>query len=357
MRTVDDGRYPNDERKNEMTPTDFIQARRDAILIRAGALDPNSALCHPQAPAIAASGDSILPQLGRFCSDVEDSRRGGGARASGSGFTTSDFGGALADAVRVVTQSRMAAHLRHEIFCKTVQVADYKQRRFPMLAVGADLELLGEGAEVPEGLVSDEAGALARLHRYGRNVHISSHVLANDDIGLILATFENFGTAAARVEARLAFGLLDANLTLSDGEATFDPQHGNVLVDVLSESALGAAMGLLRAMPDPFGQTLDHDPAVLVVEGSLELLARRLVREAGLGLEVVATAALPSGRWYLLPDPDFAPVIGLLRLAGSKSPVSIDAGRDELGRDGTLLAVRANAGVVPLGRTAIKGGA
>jgi hypothetical protein len=263
----------------------------------------------------------------------------------------------LADAVRTVTQARMAAHMRHEIFCKLMPVVDYKPQQFPMLAVGADLEFLGESSEAPEAMVSDEAGALAGLGRYGRNVLISRNVLLNDDIGLIMATFENFGTAAARVEAKLAYALLESNPVLSDSESMFDAGHGNVLASALAESTLGEAMGMLRAMPDPFGEVLDHDPAVLVVEGALELSARRLVREAGLELEVVATSRLGSGRWYLLPSPDLAPVVGLLRLAGSKSPVSIDAARDDLGRDGSLIAVRANAAVVPLGRTAIKGGA
>ncbi|MDP2111386.1 MAG: hypothetical protein Q8N48_00180 [Thiobacillus sp.] len=342
-----------------MTPTDFIQAHRDAVLIRAGALNPNAPICHPQAAAVAVSAEPLLPALAKFCSDLADSRRGASAavRAKGSGFSTPDFGNALADAVRVVTQARMAAHMRHEIFCKPMPVVDYKPQRFPMLAIGADLEFLGESSEAPEAMVSDEAGALAGLGRYGRNVLISRPVLINDDIGLIMATFENFGTAAARVEAKLAYALIESNVVLSDGEAMFDPLQGNVLASALAESTLGTAMGMLRAMPDPFGETLDHDPAVLVVEGALELLARRLVREAGLELEVVASSRLPSGRWYLLPNPEVAPVIGVLRMAGSKSPVSIDAGRDDLGRDGTLIAVRANAAVVPLNRIAIKGGA
>lgn len=342
-----------------MTPTDFIQAHSHAILIRAGALNPNAPICHPQAAAIAVSAEPLLQTLAKFCSDLADSRRGAGAavRVKGSGFATPDFGNALADAVRTVTQARMAAHMRHEIFCKQMPVVDYKPQRFPMLAVGADLEYLGENSEAPEAMVSDEAGALAGLGRYGRNVLVSRQVLINDDIGLIMSTFENFGTAAARVEAKLAYALIESNVVLSDGEAMFDPLQGNVLASALAESTLGTAMGMLRAMPNPFGETLDHDPAVLVVEGALELLARRLVREAGLELEVVASSRLPSGRWYLLPNPEVAPVIGLLRMAGSKSPVSIDAGRDDLGRDGTLIAVRANAAVVPLNRIAIKGGA
>lgn len=341
------------------TPLDFIQSHRDAILIRAGALSPNAPACHPQAAAAAVSAEPLLPTLAKFCSDLADTRRGASAagRVKGSGFATPDFGNALADAVRTVTQARMAAHMRHEAFCKLMPVADYKPQRFPMLAVGADLEFLGESSEAPEAMVSDEAGALAGLGRYGRNVLISRSVLLNDDIGLIMATFENFGTAAARVEAKLAYALIESNPTLSDGELMFAAGHGNVLASALAESTLGAAMGMLRAMPNPFGEALDHDPAVLVVEGALELLARRLVREAGLDLEVVASSRIGSGRWYLLPNPDFAPVAGLLRLAGSKSPVSIDAARDDLGRDGSLIAVRANAAVVPLGRTAIKGGA
>lgn len=340
-----------------MTPSDFIQSHKDAILIRAGAMKPTAPNCHPDATNL--SERSLLPDLGKFCSDMVDSRRPGGtlARVQGSGFSTADFGNALASAVRVVTQSRMAAHMRHEAFCKTLPVKNYIEQQFPMLAVGTDLVLLPEGSEAPAAMLSDEAGALAGLKRYGRDILVSREVLLADDIGLIMRVFENIGTAAARVEAKLAFALIESNAVLSDGELMFDAGHSNVLASALSESALGTAMGMLRAMRDPFGETQDHDPAVLVVEGALELLARRLVREAGLELAVVGSARLPTGRWYLLPDPDFAPVIGLLRMTGSKSPVLIDAGRDDLGRDGTLITVRSNAAAVPLGRTAIKGGA
>ncbi|MDP2172005.1 MAG: hypothetical protein Q8J96_16475 [Rhodocyclaceae bacterium] len=339
-----------------MTPSDFIQAHKDAILIRAGALAPNAPEAHPNAADFRDK--ALLPDLGRFCSDVADSRRPTGtmARVQGSGFGTADFGNALAAAVRVVTQNRMADHMRHETFCKTLPVKDYVLQQFPMLAVGTDLEFMPEGSEAPAAMLSDEAGALAGLKRFGRDILVSREVLLADDIGLIMRTFENFGTAAARVEAKLAFELIESNAVLSDGETMFDVGHGNVLASALSESALGASMGMLRAMRDPFGETQDHDPAVMVVEGSLELLARRLVREAGLALEVVASARLPTGRWYLLPDPDFAPVIGLLRMTGSKSPVSIDPKRDMLARDGVMFSVRTNAAVVPLGRTAIKGG-
>lgn len=340
-----------------MTPLDYIQSHRDAILIRAGALDPNAPQAHPAAADLRDK--VLLPELAKFCSALADSRRGGGtqARVQGSGFTSLDFGNALADAVRFVTQTRMVAHMRHEAFCKPLPVPDYKEQRFPMLAVGTDLVLLREGSEAPESMVSDEAGALAGLSRYGRNVLVSREVLLADDIGLIMTVFENLGGAAARVEAKLAYALIESNPALSDGELMFDAGHGNVLESAFGEVALGDAMRLLRAMPDPFGEVLDHDPAVLVVESALELHARRLVREAGLELEVVASSRLPNGRWYLLPKPDLAPVVGLLRLANSKSPVSIDAARDKLARDGVMFACRTTAAVVPLGRTAIKGGA
>jgi hypothetical protein len=344
-----------------MNPKDFIQAHRDAAMIRAGLLGANDPICHPDARALAAGGDKLLPVLAKFVADKETLTRSPSAagRQPSAGFGLPDFGNALADILRVATYTRMAVSMQHEQLAARLDVTNFMPHEFPMARIESDLLPANELGEYQDAGLADLPGLSAKLVTYGRNVLISRQLLLTDDIGLIASAFENFGARAVRREAQQVYTMLESNPALADAELMFDAAHGNVLASALDEANLGVAMGMLRGLADPFGAVSNFDAAVLVVEGRMELLARRLVRDAGLDLKVVASPWLAAGRWYLLPSPDVAPVIGLLRLTGAKWPVMVDPAKDNRGqtRDGSLIGVRADLGVVPLSRTAIKGGA
>ncbi len=342
-----------------MNPKDFVQARRDALMIRAGLLSASDPIVHPEAGALAASGENLIGEMAKFCANVATQTRAPGAagRHPSAGFSTSDFGDALSDILRTAAFIRMAANMQHEQLCLRLEVNNFMPRRFPMATIDSSLALGNDLGEFEEAGLYATDGVSAQLKTYGRNVYISRNVLLTDDIGLIAGAFANFGGAVSRLEAKLVYGLLESNPILADGEATFDALHGNVLAAALDESNLGVAMGMLRGLPDPFGEVSNFDAAVLTVEGRLEVAARRLVKDAGLDLEVVASPWLPVGRWYLQPPPEIAPTLGLLRLPGTKFPAQIAPKKDDRFLDGSLIAVRADVGVVPLGRTAIKGGA
>ncbi|MDP1682210.1 MAG: hypothetical protein Q8L39_10615 [Burkholderiales bacterium] len=342
-----------------MNPKDFIQARRDALMIRAGLLTAADPIVHPEAGALAAGGGNLIAEMAKFCADVATQTRSPGAAGRGpsAGFSRSDFGSALADVLRTAAFVRMAANMQHEQLCTRLDVTSFVPRMFPMVAIDSSLALVNELGEFVESVLASSGGLSAQLKTYGRDVLVSRQVLLTDDISLVAGAFANFGGAAARREARLVYGLIESNPALADGELMFAAGHGNVLAAALDESNLGVAMGMLRSLPDPFGEKSNFDAAVLTVEGRLEAAARRIVKDAGLDLEVVASPWLAVGRWYLQPSPDIAPVIGLLRLAGSKYPARIEPKSDDLSRDGSLFGVRADTGVVGLGRTAIRGGA
>lgn len=342
-----------------MNPKDFIQVRRDALMIRAGLLTASDPIVHPEAGALAAGGGNLVSEMAKFCADVvrQTSAPGAAGLRPVAGYSTTDFGNALGDVLRTAAFIRMAASMQHEQLCTRLNVNNFMPREFPMASIDSSLALVNELGEFEEAGLSSTDGLSAGLKTYGRNVFIARNVLLTDDIDLIAGAFANFGGSVSRLEAKLVYGLIESNPTLADGEPTFDALHGNVLAAALDESNLGVAMGMLRSLPDPFGELSNFDAAVLTVEGRMEVAARRLVKDAGLDLEVVASPWLAVGRWYLQPSPDVAPVIGLLRLAGSKYPAQIGPKKDDRFRDGSLIAVRADVGVVPLGRTAIRGGA
>lgn len=342
-----------------LSPRDFIQAHRDALMVRAGLLAPKDPICHPAAAELAAGGDKLLPVLAKFVADRDVLARSPSAagRQPSAGFGLVDFGNALADVLRVATYTRMAVSMRHELITARLDVKNFMPHKFPMARIESDLLPANELGEFVDAGLADLPGLSAKLSTYGRNIGVSRQLLLTDDIGLIASAFSNFGASAARREAQLVYALIESNPALADAELMFDAGHGNVLAAAFDEASLGVAMGMLRSLPDPFGAASNFDAAVLVVAGSLELLARRIVRDAGLDLQVVASPWLAAGRWYLLPSPDVAPVIGLLRLAGAKYPVLIEPKKDDRPRDGALFGVRADMGVVALSRTAIKGGA
>lgn len=329
----------------------YKQARTHALLIRAGVVTATDPSIHPEAPALAASSTKLLPEMGKLAAEKHP------GRAYASGFGLPDFGNALADVLREATFRQMANSMAHELLCKRLPVQNFLPTRFVRAEIDTGLALADEAGEFLEGGLADLGGLEARIRTYGRNILVSRQLLLSDDIGLIANAFANFGVSGARLEAKLVYGLLESNPALGDGELLFDAAHGNVVAAALDEPALGEAFGRLRSMLDPFGEKLNLDAAVLAVSANLEVAARRIAKEAGLVLDIVASPWLANGRWYLLPSPEVAPVIGLLRLWNTKFPVLVEPMRDTLTRDGSLFAVRADMGVVALGRTAVRGGA
>lgn len=337
-----------------MNRKDFVQSRRDALLIRAGARSAVDPDLHPDAAALAASGANLLGSL----REAEVATAGQpGQPVVAAGFSKGDFGHALADVLREVVIVALRANLHHERLCARLEVPDYRPMRFPSLAIDVSFAQANELNEFTQASLRATEGLSAQLRTFGRDVVISRRALVDDNMDLIGRAFKNVGAAAARLEAELVYALVESNPVLSDGEATFAAGHSNILAAALTESSLSEALGMLRSLVDPFGRRMNLDASVLVVEGRLEALARRFVRDSGLDLAVVASPWLATGRWYVLPDPDVAPILGLLRLEGTKHPVTVAPVPDSRGIDGSVFGARLDTGVVALGRTAIRGGA
>ena len=119
--------------------------------------------------------------------------------------------------------------------------------------------------------------------------------------------------------------------------------------------SLASALGLLRNQASTAGNALNLRAAHLVVAPELEYAARKAVLDAGLSVAVAALAGLPAARWFLLPSTTTHPVIGLLRLAGEKSPVRLEK-KDLFSVDGIAIRVSLDTGAAWLRRTADESG-
>lgn len=342
-----------------MNGKDFIEAHTHAIMLRGGLLSPDNAAVHPEALALSRSSESLIPRLAKFCADKEALTRSASApsRSPSAGFSTDDFGNALASVMRVAVHRQLAASMDHARICGVVNLPNFMPHKIGGARIDTTLLPADELGEFQDATFDDAPGLSARLKTHGRNIHISRQLLLTDDIELITETIGGFGASAARLEAETVYGLLKSNPTMADSAPMFDSAYGNVLPGALDEFSLGQAMGMLRDRRDESGaggKPQNIAPAVLLVSTLFELRAKKLVHECGLNLEVIA-APWVGLDYFLFPDPALVPVVGLVRLSGSKTPVLIDPKRDDLARDGTLLAVRADVGAVPLSRTAIMG--
>jgi hypothetical protein len=340
-----------------MTPKDHIESLQHAMLVRAGLMRIDSPALHPA--AIQHLGGDLIQELSSFCGELADNARPG-ATARVNGISTSDFGDSITNVARVAIQRQLDASSDHLALTKIVSVLNFQPQRIVGGRIDADLLQVLEGGDYTDAAEThDDAPQVAQLLKFGRNVHLSEELLRNDDIGLIAGSVARFGGAAARLEAKMVYGVLNSNPTLADSESLFDAGHGNVVshVDIFSEAMLAQAFEKLRNL-DPDGtEAQNAAPAVLAVAPNLELIARKTVFVAGLDLKVISSPRITASTWYLLPDPEKTPVVGLLRLGGNKTPLLVDRARKKFNRDGITIAIRYLGGVVPLSRFVIRGGA
>lgn len=343
-----------------MTPQDHIESLQHAMLVRSGLMSADSPALHPAAREHINSSGHLLEQLAEFCSGMAANARPTGAMGRVSGLGTDDFKNTLGSVLRTAAQRQLESGQDYMALVREVPIVNFLPQKIVSGRIDAELQEANELGEYGEADAYDGIQQNAQLRSFGRNVFLSRKALVNDDISLIASSFGDFGGSAARLESRLVFDLLNSNTVFADGEPMFHVDHGNLIehADGFSEALLAQAMDALRNLDFDgagAGEAQNAAPAVLAVASGLELAARKLVYEAGLDFQVTAHPRITADTWYLMPSPKITPVIGLLRLAGSKTPLNIAPAKDRKVRDGVLYAVRCDSGVVPLSRYVVKG--
>lgn len=334
------------------TPRDILAAGPDAIAAAFGTPNRNP---HPLADDLATAPLSRLAYAAGLTIRPQQSHENDRA-VMARGMASNDFAAALAAASMTLANRRFSAVAEHRVFCAVVECRDFRPSEIASTGLDIELPEVGESGEMQTGVVLFGQGNTAQLRSYGRVLSASRQLIVNDQADMIADAVAQIGAAAARTEARETIAALEANPTLADGELVFHADHGNIVADPLDGTSLGAAMAALRTMVLIGGNQADLAAAHLVVAAGLELAARKLAHEAGLDVTVTASARLASGRWYLLPSPEAAPTVGVLRLKGNTNPVRIEAWRGTSAFDGTQMKAAADTGAVMLARTLIRGG-
>jgi hypothetical protein len=332
---------------DQFNPAEVLSAASDAIALRVGATLKHP---HPLAShltlsqiAFAAGAQARQPQAG------EQDRA-----IMGRGMATADFSRVLADGVGQVTIKTYSSQAEHLRFCAVQSVQDFQPAALPALDTDISLEPLGENAEITQGYAFLTAGAAqVRLNTFGRAIVVSRQAVLNDEFDAIGKIFASLGLSGARLEARLVAAALESNPVLDDGAVVFHADHQNILADNLTGPNLGFAMALLRTQTTAAGNKADLAAKHLIVSPELEFMARQLIKDAGLDVQVSTLAYLPSGRWFLTADPAISPTIGVLRLLGAKTPLRVEQKRRMVEVDGAAVKVVADLGACLLSRTGI----
>ena len=271
-----------------------------------------------------------------------------------SGMGSPEFSRLMADGVSSVTVQSYRNQSEHLAIASLFDVPNFFPSQIPALDSDLALEPLAAQAEIKQGVVTMAGGAQdVTLTTFARAITIHRADIINDNQGGIGRVFAELGASAGRIEARLMADALEANPTLDDGLAVFDAAYSNVVAEVFAWPALVSATTLLRTQLTQAGQRADLKAKFLVVAPELELPAQSAVTNAGLDIKVLSLANLPTGRWFVLADPTTCPVVGVLRLAGAKTPVRVEQTKRPLHVDGACVKVTADLGACLLRRTGI----
>lgn len=240
-------------------------------------------------------------------------------------------------------------------FAALLELQDFKP--YPIFAfdLAHGLETVLESASVPRRIAFDASAvySIAKLQTHAQIFTVGRDVLLSNDIKSLVNLLLGAGALAAQVEAGLLAAAVESSPVLSDGDV-FDGSNSVALP--LSAESLGTAFGMLRNQGAP-GRPLNIAPRHLVVDPTLELQARMLIRHADLGgsVQLSVLPGLASGRWLVMGDPELVPSLTLVTLEGG--PLSYQVQRS-FKNDGMDIAVAMYESAMFVGRIGIvRGGA
>jgi phage major head subunit gpT-like protein len=210
--------------------------------------------------------------------------------------------------------------------------ADFKEHQFLRVGDVPAFKEINEGGETVYGTISESAEKVS-AKEYGTGIAIGRRALINDDLSALSDFSAGIAIRAAADENRLAYGVLKANGTLSDGVALFHATHKNLpTAAAFGANGVGAAVKALRAQTSLDGLQLNLQPAVLVVGPDLEVLARQLLAAVNATktsdvnvwanfADLVVDANVGPTEYYVFASSSAAPVAVYGYVQGAEGPV------------------------------------
>lgn len=257
------------------------------------------------------------------------------------GQSTSDFPVVLENTLhKLVLTGYLAAASTWERWCKIGDVSDFRDWKRLVPGLIGNLDAVTEEGEYKNKAFPDATANSVRATRHGNILQVTPEVIVNDDIGYISDMASALGPAGKRAIERAVYTLLESNPTLADGVALFHSTHGNLAssgaaptVTLLDAAAVAMAQ---QTAPGDDAEYLDIRPAVALVNTGLRGAMRVLVDAVydpdtanklqrpnmvnGIVRDIVDTPRLAAAPWYLVADPNVAPVVEVVFLNGQREP-------------------------------------
>ena len=251
---------------------------------------------------------------------------------------TADFAAVLENTARKQLLNKYnAAAPTYRIWCKPSTTPDFKSMTRVRLGEAPTFLKVAEGAQITVGLMADQKETYS-LATYGRGVSFSRQMLINDDLGAFNDLIGAFGQQAARLENKVVYAILYANAAMADVVPLIDAAHYNTDTGVLGNTAFDSMFGLMGVQKGIDGVTvLNLVPKYLIVPRALESTARAVTTVTGPNLaassqnwfagrlEVVADGEMDTNglgvvKYFMVADPNIAPVIEYCHLEGAEGP-------------------------------------
>ncbi len=262
-----------------------------------------------------------------------------GLTTRGGLHSTSDFANLLADVQgKVLRAAYEEAPRTWERLVRHVILPDFKASKQLQLGDAPNLVEVLEHGEFTRGTIAEGKEQFA-LSTYGRIFGITRQALINDDTDAFSRVPIEFGRAARRKEADLAWEQITANGNMGDGVALFHANHGNLAgaggaIDITTIGAGRTAMRLQKGLDA--STLLNLAPKFLIVPATKETIADQFVSTlltAALAsnvnpfagrLEVISEPRLDANSttaWYLSADPSQVDILLHGMLEGQEGPV------------------------------------
>lgn len=221
-----------------------------------------------------------------------------------STLSTSDFPEILANVInKTLRGGYLAAPQTWKPFTSEVFVSDFKQISRTNLGDAEKLELLQEGSEIKRGAISEDAEKY-QVEEYAKIMTMSRKMIINDDLAAFTRLPERMGRRAADLESDTVWDIVKDNANLSDGNALFSSQHGNLdgSPGAPSEGGLTTLRTSMRRQTGLDGAEISLTPVWVFVPPAHETAMEKLLAATRPTQPTEVNPFGPNGRTTLIMD-------------------------------------------------------
>ncbi len=257
--------------------------------------------------------------------------------------STSDFPNLLANVMyKILLDKFKGVQSPWKQWTYQTTLNDFKTANRVLVSEAPDLLEVSPDGQYQDSSLTDYNYQIT-LQTFGRTFTVGRQVVINDDLQAIRSQPERQGRAAARTLAKRCVLAIEGDGLTYDNDHLFSNGHGNMPATVAlantvaGANAVQAAMAIIKKATEPgTGEKMGIVPKYLLVPPDLEFVAQQLIRSAQIwpvstngggtvnpvgSLELIVEPFLTSASaWYVMADPQAAPVVEVGFLDGKQAP-------------------------------------